>query len=392
MLQRVPEPEGLGYWSDLFDSGTRLRTLVGVFFDQPEWKNRFAVRPELDAVSIPGFDHPWDVDSLPDGTVLVTERAGRLVALAPGTRRTRTIAADFGDLYAGGETGLMGLAVDPDHATNGRIYTCQGHRDPADASRRDIRVVAWALDAGATRATKLGPVVTGMPLASGRHGGCQLEFAEDGSLFIGTGDGAIGTTPQDLGSLGGKVLRVDPTTGAGAPGNPFADSANPDTRRVFTYGHRNVQGLSQRPGTSEMWSIEHGPDRDDEINRLRPGGNGGWNPVPGYNERVPMTNPSLAGIMPAAWSTGSPTLALSGGEWLDDPTWGSLDGGLAVTALKGRALWVHRFNAEGLSLGRTSALLGGDRLRGVHQATDGSLWVTSDNGGGRDTVTVLIPR
>ncbi len=322
----------------------------------------------------------------------MTERAGRLVAIDPATLQARTVAADFGDLYASGETGLMGLAVDPDHATNRRIYTCQGYRDPADASLRDIRVMAWTVDADATVATRIGPIVTGLPLLSGRHGGCQLEFGIDGSLFVGTGDGAIGTTPQDLGSMGGKVLRVDPLTGLGAAGNPFAESANAVTRRIYTYGHRNVQGLSPRPGTGEMWSVEHGPDRDDEINRLRPGGNGGWNPIPGYNEAVPMTDPSLPATMVAAWSSGSPTAALSGAEWLDEPAWGSLDGGLVVTALKGRALRVHRFNAEGLSLGSAPPLLAGDRLRGIHQTADGSLWVTSDNGGGRDQITVLTPR
>lgn len=386
MLQRLPEPGGLNYWSDRLDRGERVRTLIAVFLQQPEWQNRFGVQPSLSRRTIGGFATPWDIDSLPDGTLLVTERPGALSSIAPGGTVRRAVTADLSDLFASGETGLMGLAIDPGFAANRRFYTCQGYQDPTNPAARDIRVVVWTLSADAAVATRVGPLVAGLPLSSGRHGGYQLEFADDGSLFIGTGDAAIGTNPQNLASLGGKVLRVDPVTGAGWPSNPFAPSPNLDTRRIFTYGHRNVQGLSERPGTSQMWSVEHGPLRDDEINRLRPGGNAGWNPVPDYNESVPMTDTALPNAMPAAWSTGSPTLAISGAEWLDNVGWGPLNRGLAVSALKGQGLWVYLFNVEGLSLGRSAPLATGSRFRGLHQTADGSLWVTAENG----EVTVLI--
>ena len=106
------------------------------------------------------------------------------------------------------------------------------------------------------------------------HGGGRLRFGPLGYLWIATGDGYSGTAAQDLSSLGGKVLRVDSQTGAGAPDNPFAPSP------IYTYGHRNPQGLALRPGTSQMWSVEHGPDHDDEINLLVSGGNYGWDPAP----------------------------------------------------------------------------------------------------------------
>ncbi len=389
MLQRVPEAGGLDYWTGLLDGGTKIRDIAAAFLEQPEWRNRFAVAPTFTVTSIAGFDHPWDVDSLPDGTVLATERAGRLVAVK-NKATASTITADFSDLFAGGETGLMGIAVDPDFASNARIYTCQGFRQPGTSAGVDIRVVAWTLDAGVTRATKVGPIVTGMPLSSGRHGGCQLEFAADGTLFIGTGDAAVGTHPQNLSSLGGKVLRVNPGDGAPAAGNPFISSTNASTRLIYTYGHRNVQGLSERPGTTEMWSVEHGPGRDDEINRLVSGGNAGWNPVPGYNEAVSMTNTSLPNTFAAAYSTGSPTLALSGGEWLSGDAWGAYRDGLAVTSLKASRVQVYFFNPEGLYLGSSPTLWSGGRMRGVHEAADGTLWVTSDNGN-NDTVTAIVP-
>ena len=135
------------------------------------------------------------------------------------------------------------------------------------------------------------------------------------ALLIGTGDAAVGTNPRNLDSLGGKVLRVHRDTGAPMPDNPYA-GATTARRFVLTYGHRNVQGLAQRADGS-LWSVEHGSDRDDEVNRLVPGGDYGWNPVPGYNESVPMTDQSLPGVQQeAAWSSGVPTIATSGAAWV----------------------------------------------------------------------------
>lgn len=115
-----------------------------------------------------------------------------------------------------------------------------------------------------------------MPLnPSGRHSGCRPTLAPDGALLVGTGDSARAAIAQDRGSLGGKVLRVDLATGGPAPGNPFAGSANPNERLLFSYGHRNMQGVTIRPGTGEPFATEHGPTVDDEVNVLLPGGNYG---------------------------------------------------------------------------------------------------------------------
>ncbi|MDZ7675779.1 MAG: PQQ-dependent sugar dehydrogenase [Acidimicrobiales bacterium] len=152
---------------------------------------------------------------------------------------------------------------------------------------------------------------------SGRHGGCRLRVGPDGARWITTGDGAFSGTPQDLSALGGKVLRVNRFTGAGASGNPFTGSGDPDVRRVFTSGHRNVQGIAFRPGSDEPWAVEHGPTRDDEVNRLVPGGNYGWDPGPGYDESVPMTDTAkFPDAVPARWSSGFPTIATSGADFL----------------------------------------------------------------------------
>ena len=110
----------------------------------------------------------------------------------------------------------------------------------------------------------------GLPFTTGLHSGCRPRFGSDDALWVGTGDSGTGTVPQDPNSLGGKVLRVD-RDGAAAPGNPFG-------LRWYTFGHRNVQGLAFRPSDGLPFGIEHGRDRDDEVNVLQAGGNYGWIP------------------------------------------------------------------------------------------------------------------
>jgi glucose/arabinose dehydrogenase len=140
--------------------------------------------------------------------------------------------------------------------------------------------------------------------------------------------------------------------------------------------------------------VEHGSYRDDEVNRLVPGGDYGWNPGPGYDETVPMTDQSLPGVQQeAAWSSGTPTIATSGAAWVRGRRWGSLDGTLAVAALKGSELLFLRFDDAGRleSVHRPAALQRFGRLRSVTSTRNGSLLVTTDNGD-RDRVLRVSPR
>jgi glucose/arabinose dehydrogenase len=337
-----------------------------------------AAAPALDVtVVVDGLDHVWDVAQAPDGTLLVDERSGGFTAVLPdGT--VREVQADFDDLFARGETGLMGLVLDPGFATNRRLYSCQGVQDGS------IAVIAWTIAADWSAATRAAdPVVPGIPLneRTGRHGGCRLRFAPDGALLVGTGDNAVGSNPQDRSSFAGKVLRVDPATGEAA---------------VWTLGHRNVQGLAVRPGTEQVFAVEHGPDRDDEVNLLRPGGNYGWDPDGNgsYDQSVPMTDPDIPGAIPAVWSSGSPTLATSGATFLDGDQWGAYDGLLLVGLLKERGVLALRLDDDGVlqeqfRLPELDGTYG--RLRSVQQGNDGALYVTTDNGDS-DQLLRVTPR
>jgi glucose/arabinose dehydrogenase len=339
---------------------------------------------------VTGLDHPWDVQEIGGGRLLITERdRARLDAWEAG--RTTRVAFPEASVWVSGETGLMSLAVDPDFASTGRFYTCQG---ATTAAGHDVRVVAWHYDAARHAATRVNNVITGLPASTGRHGGCRLLILEDGSMLIGTGDAARGTNPENLRSLGGKTLRLDPRTGAPWPGNPFIHSSSRRMRFVHTFGHRNVQGLGQRrDGT--LWSVEQGTYRDDEVNLLRNGGDYGYNPVPGYDESVPMTKKSLRGRQYAArWRSGDPTIATSGGSWVYGAQWGDLEGTFAAAALKAERVVFMRFDARGhLRWTRTPAALRQfGRLRSITQVAGGDLLVTTDNGGGKDAVLRVHPR
>ena len=343
-----------------------------------------------------GFDHPWDVAQAEDGTLLLDERAGDFTAVLPdGT--VQEVRADFGDLFADGETGLMGLALDPAFGENRRIYTCQGVQDGDGAS---IAVVSWTVAEDWTSATRVqDPLIGGIPVNedSGRHGGCRLEFAPDGALLVGTGDNAVGSTPQDLGTRAGKVLRADPATGEALPDNPFAAPDDGADDLIFTYGHRNVQGLAVRPGTEDVYSVEHGPDRNDEVNLLRPGSNHGWDPDGdgGYDESVPMTDPAIEGAVPAVWDSGAPPIAPSDGTFLDGDQWADYDGLLLLGALRGQGVLALRLDesgalAEQFRVPELDGTYG--RIRTVVQGTDGALYVTTDNGDAGDVLLRVTPR
>lgn len=332
------------------------------------------------------LQHPWDVQQAPGGRLVVSERDRARISVVRNGKR-RTLADLSRRVWVSGETGLMSLAVDPASRT---LWACHGESVGSDD---EVRVTRWKVDRSWRHLANPRPVVTGLPATSGRHGGCRL-MLDRGSdaLFVGTGDAAVGTNPRNLDSLGGKVLRVHRRTGEPMAGNPFADAATA-RRLVWTYGHRNVQGLAQRDDGT-LWSVEQGSYRDDEVNLLVPGGDYGWNPVPGYDESVPMTDQSLPGEQQdARWSSGDPTLATSGGAWVSGRQWGSLDGTLAVAALKASRVVFLRFDGDAnlLSARSPKALQRFGRLRSITAARNGDLLVTTDNGA-RDRVVRVSPR
>jgi glucose/arabinose dehydrogenase len=340
-----------------------------------------------------GLSIPWDLAFLPNGGMLYTEREKRQVVYRAPNGTRRVVVDAPASVWASDETGMMAVLPDRRFDRFRTFLTCHGSRAGGSP---DVRVVRWRLAADYGSAEFVRNVVTGLPATSGRHGGCRLRFGNEGALYIGTGDAADEDNAQRLTSGGGKVLRVRPGSGAGWPTNPWIRSPNAMKRRVFTYGHRNVQGLALRRD-GRMWSVEHGTWRDDEVNLLRPGGNYGWRAGPNYNEGEawPMTNHSLPGRqINARWRSGNPTIAPSGATWLAGRKWGSWRGALAVAVLGSHELLILKFDSAGaLVRSFKPAALNGDvgRLRSAVLGPDNNLYLTTSNGS-NDRILKVVPR
>jgi glucose/arabinose dehydrogenase len=323
-----------------------------------------------------GLHRPWDLAFTPGGGMLFTEKGGAIRFRHATGKYVRTLADPL-DSIVMGEGGMMGIAVDPGFSSNRRIYTCFLSNI---GGTPDVRVVRWRINAAVTGLTDRTDIVTGIPVTTGRHSGCRTRFGPDGRLWIGTGDAASPTVPQSPSSLGGKVLRVN-TSGVGVPGNAPA----PFDPRIYSYGHRNVQGIAFSPG-GRAYSIEHGTSRDDEVNRLVAGANYGWDPRPlsgplFYDESRPMTDkvrhPTARS---AVWSSGSPTIAPSGGDFIRGSQWKGWDRALGMAVLKDHHLRVLRLNTAGTAVD-TQWVRVSDRGRlrvAVMHPTNGVLYLATD--------------
>ncbi|WP_461418751.1 PQQ-dependent sugar dehydrogenase [Gordonia sp. GN26] len=347
-----------------------------------------------------GLTIPWGVVVAPDGTVLTGERSGKFLAVRPDGKRVN-VAADLSKIFAVKEAGLMGLAIDPRFSDTRRVYSCQAEYTvpgaftlpgsvadlpiPAPQTGQTIKVVSWRVNADWTQMARERTLLSGIPVTSaGRHAGCGLAATAD-SIWVGTGDSATPSVPQDRKSLGGKVLHIR-LDGTPAPGNP--DSRSP----VYSLGHRNIQGVAVAPGSGRVYVAEQGTSRDDELNLIVAGGNYGYKPDRApliYDESVPMTDTQrVPGAIGPVWSSGNSTIATPGIAFLPDTGWGPYSGGLVLTALKGKRLVFLKLSDDGRRVvSKTEALeQKHGRLRSAAVAPDGSLVLTTSDGDRTDRI------
>jgi glucose/arabinose dehydrogenase len=289
-----------------------------------------------------GFDVPWGLVFLPDGSALLSER---------DTARILSVSADGGvtevgpveGVQPGGEGGLLGLAVAPDSPETVYAYF---------TAAEDNRVVRMPYLSGALGAAEV--VVDGIPKA-GNHNGGRLAFGPDGKLYVSTGDASRPERAQDLESLGGKILRLNPD-GSIPADNPF------DGSPVFSYGHRNVQGLAFDED-GNLWASEFGQNTWDELNLIQAGQNYGWPVVEGVGGDDRFVDPV------AQWSTDE--ASPSGIAFVRDTVF--------MAALRGERLW--QIPVQDGTAGSPADFAVGEfgRLRHAEVAPDGSLWVLTNN-------------
>ncbi|GAA4578484.1 PQQ-dependent sugar dehydrogenase [Planotetraspora phitsanulokensis] len=290
---------------------------------------------------------PWAIAFLPGGDALVTERdSAKLVRVTPAGQVSDVGVID--GVSPSGEGGLLGVAVSPSFATDHYVFVYF-------SAEGDNRVVRYRYDGGLSDPV---PLVTGIPRGSIHNGG-RLAFGPDGNLYASTGETGERGLAQDRNSLAGKILRMT-LDGKPAPGNPFGTL-------IWSYGHRNVQGLAW-DSAGRMYATEFGQNTYDEINQIEKGHNYGWPDVEGMGGKGKYTDPLLT------WSTAE--ASPSGLAYADGSLW--------AAALRGQRLWRIPLNGEG-RVGRPEALYTGEygRLRAVTTAPDGTLWVGTSNKDGR---------
>ncbi|MCD4524427.1 sorbosone dehydrogenase family protein [Nocardioides sp. cx-173] len=294
-----------------------------------------------------GLEAPWGLDFLPDGDALVTERDTRRVLRISAEDRQVTEVGTVDEAAPEGEGGLLGLAVSPEFDQDRLVYLYL-------STDSDNRVVRATLDGDRLGTPE--PILTGIPNGF-IHDGGRLEFGPDGLLYVSTGETGQPELAQQRDGLAGKILRLTPD-GRPAPGNPFGTA-------VWSWGHRNVQGLAFDDAGS-LWASEFGQDEFDELNRIDAGANYGWPEVEGEGGGQGLTDPQQV------WNPDDSSP--SGLAYLDGHLW--------MAALRGERLWRVRVNGdravepEGFFIGEYG------RVRTVAVAPDGNLWVMTSN---RDT-------
>ncbi|MBX7550689.1 PQQ-dependent sugar dehydrogenase [Streptomyces sp. NPDC004232] len=304
-----------------------------------------------------GLRSPWGLAALPDGGLLVSSRDdGTIIRIDPKTGKKTELGAVAG-ATAGGEGGLLGIALSPGFASDHMIYAYF-------TTASDNRIARVLYDERKPAGEQLGApdtVFRGIPRGAVHNGG-RIAFGPDGMLYAGTGESGERGLAQDRKSLGGKILRLTPD-GDPAPGNPFPDSP------VYSYGHRNVQGLAW-DDRQRLFASEFGQDTWDELNAIKPGGNYGWPTAEGRSADPAFQNPL------AQWHTAD--ASPSGIAYVDGVIW--------MAGLKGRRLWRIPLKGTAAAAAPQAFLTGAyGRLRTVVAAGGGKVWLVTSNTDGRGT-------
>ena len=317
-------------------------------------------------VIVKGLEVPWALVFAPDGRLFVPERPGR-VRIVDITRGTSDLALTLDGVFADGEAGVLGLALDPAFASNRLVYVYYSVRTSGGAVNR----VARYRESGGRLGEQV-VLLDNIP-ANTIHDGGRIRFGPDGLLYFTAGDAANEALAQDVASFAGKILRINPD-GTTPRGNPFSSP-------IYSYGHRNPQGFDWHPVTGDLWESEHGATGNDEINVVDNGANYGWPRIQG-NQTLPGMREPITFYNPA--------VAPSGASFYRGQRFPQFANNLFVATLRGTLLLRLRIDPAS-----PRRLIGQERLledqfgriRDVVTGPDGYLYFCTNNRDGRGTPT-----
>ncbi len=311
----------------------------------------------------------WDMVWAPDGEMWVTERGGRVSRIDVATGRVTPVGEI--EVLEQGESGLMGMAFHPDFPREPWVYLVHSFGTQDDIRNRLIRV---RYENG-----RLGVPETLIDNIQGRgnHDGSRLAIGPDRLLYMTMGEAGQRPLSQDTSSLNGKILRLT-LDGKPAPGNPFDNE-------VWSWGHRNPQGLVFQPGTGVLYSAEHGPRTDDEVNVIERGRNYGWPTVAGLCDTPEEREFCRAANVVESVHEWTPTVGMSGADFYDHDLIPGWKGNLLVTSLVGRSLFRVELTPDGRRSSSVERLFEDryGRLRDVLVGPDGAVYIATSNHDGR---------
>lgn len=325
-----------------------------------------------------GLEHPWSLAFLPDGSMLVTERAGRLRAIRNGELEPQAVLG-LPTPAVSGQGGLLDIALHPDFGKNQTLFLSYAHRSGAGTTTRVARAI---LDENKLKDVTV--IFEALPRSgTTRHFGGRMAFDGSGYLYISVGDRGEMDRAQNTRDDAGGVHRIT-VNGEPAPGNPGVDDPGINNT-LFTWGNRNIQGMTVHPVTGDIWTHEHGPRGGDEINILRAGTNYGW-PEITYGidySGIPITLETAKEGMTQPLHYWDPSIAPSGMAFYSGSEFPQWQGSLFVGALKMRKL--VRLNIENGQVTGEEDLLTtlGERIRDVRIGPGGSLWLLTDSPQGK---------
>ena len=335
---------------------------------------------EVQAVAS-GLVNPWSLAFLPDGRMLVTERPGRMRLVTPEGQLSPPLKG-VPEVFVSGQGGLLDVIIDKSYAQNKTIYFCFAERTGGGGRTAVARA---KLNDGNGRLDEVKVIFRQEgALSSGNHYGCRIVQANDGNLFVTLGEHfSYRDEAQNLGNHLGKLIRITPD-GAAPADNPFVGRADAKPE-IWSYGHRNEQGLAINPASGDLWEIEHGPRGGDEVNIIGKGKNYGW-PVIGYGidysgAKIHDSTSKSGMEQPIKYWVAS--IAPSGMTFYTAKLFPKWTGSLFTGALAGKML--VRLSLNGNAVTGEERLLQNlnERIRDVRQGPDGALWLLTDNSAGR---------
>ncbi|MFP2994499.1 PQQ-dependent sugar dehydrogenase [Spongiivirga sp. MCCC 1A20706] len=335
-------------------------------------------------VVVSDIDIPWGMAFLPDKSMLVTDKSGRLIHFKNGKKNI--IAGIPGDLKVQGQGGLLDVELHPDYDKTGWIYLTYASKE-GEGSGANTKLIRAKINNGSL--TNIETLYKASPnTGRGQHFGSRIEFDNQGFLYFSIGDrGNRNVNPQDIAKDGGKIYRLN-DDGSIPKDNPFVDK-NGAKKAIYSYGHRNPQGMTKHPLTGEIWIHEHGPRGGDEINIVKKGANFGWPKITygiNYSGTTITKNKALPGMEQPLYYW-IPSIAPSGMTFVTSSTYPDWRGDLLVGSLVFQYLELLEID-KGKVTRREKLLENIGRVRNVKQGPDGFIYVAVEGKG----ILKIIPK